>query len=131
MWTVFFDHEGIIHHEYTPDGQTVNKEYYVKILHGLRDALRHRRPASWKCGDRQLPRDNAPAHSSHLVQNFLANKRQIPQVLHSLYSPEMALCDFFLFPKVKLLLKGNRFQDLVEIKQRAGTHLLAVPRSQL
>jgi len=75
-----------------------------------------------------FPVTNAPAHSSHLVQNFLDN--QIPQVLHSPYSPEMALCDFFLFPKVKMLLKGNRFQDSVEIKQRAMTRLLAIPKSQ-
>jgi hypothetical protein len=35
MLTVFFDHEGVILHEYAPDGQAVNKEYYVKVLHGL------------------------------------------------------------------------------------------------
>jgi hypothetical protein len=29
MLTVFFDHKGIVHYEYTPDGQTVIKEYYV------------------------------------------------------------------------------------------------------
>jgi hypothetical protein len=28
MSTVFFDHKGVCH-EYTPDGQTVIKEYYV------------------------------------------------------------------------------------------------------
>jgi hypothetical protein len=27
MLTVFFDHKGIIQHEYASDGQTVNKEY--------------------------------------------------------------------------------------------------------
>jgi hypothetical protein len=27
MLTVFFDHKGIIHHEYTPDGRTVIKKY--------------------------------------------------------------------------------------------------------
>jgi len=48
MLTVFFDCEGVVHHEYAPDGQAVNKEYYVKVLHGLRDAMRHRQPASWK-----------------------------------------------------------------------------------
>jgi hypothetical protein len=129
MLTVFFDYEGVVHHEYAPDGQTVNKEYYAKVLHELRDAMRHRQLASWKCGDRQLLHDNAPAHSLHLVQNFLA-KRQIPQIRHSPFSLEMVLCDFFLFLKVKMLLKGNRFQDTVEIKQRAVTHLLAIPKSQ-
>ena len=29
MLTVFFVHKGIIHHKYTPDGQTVIKVYYV------------------------------------------------------------------------------------------------------
>jgi hypothetical protein len=114
MLTVFFDDEGIVHHEYAPDGKAVNKEYYIGVLHGLRDAVRHRWPALWKWGDRQLPHDNAPAHSLHLVENFLA-KHQIPQVLHSPSSLEMALYDFFLFPKVNMLLKGNRFEDSVEM----------------
>jgi hypothetical protein len=38
MFMVFFDHEGVIHHEYAPNGQTVNKEYYVEVLHRLHDA---------------------------------------------------------------------------------------------
>ena len=29
MLTVFFHHKGVVSHEYTPDGQTVIKEYYV------------------------------------------------------------------------------------------------------
>jgi len=28
----FFDSEGIVHHEYAPNGQTINKEFYVKVL---------------------------------------------------------------------------------------------------
>jgi hypothetical protein len=32
------------------------------------------------------------------------------------YSPDMALCDLFLFSKVKMLLMGKRFQDMEEIK---------------
>ena len=34
MLTVFFDWEGVVHHEYTPPGQTVNKEYYLGVLIG-------------------------------------------------------------------------------------------------
>jgi len=29
MLLAFFDSEGIEHHEYAPDGQTINKEFYV------------------------------------------------------------------------------------------------------
>ena len=32
MLTVFFDWEGVVHHEYTPPGQTVNKEYYTSMF---------------------------------------------------------------------------------------------------
>jgi hypothetical protein len=31
------------------------------------------------------------------------------------YSPDLAPCDFFLFPKMQLLLKGRRFHTTVEI----------------
>jgi hypothetical protein len=30
-------------------------------------------------------------------------------------SPDLALCDFFLFPKMKLRLKGRRFDRTEEI----------------
>lgn len=36
---VFFNHEGFIHHDYAPDGQTVFKEYYVEVLCWLHDAV--------------------------------------------------------------------------------------------
>jgi len=32
MLLVFFDSEGIVHHEYAPDGQTINKEFYLEVL---------------------------------------------------------------------------------------------------
>ena len=32
MLLAFFDSEGIIHHEYTPDAQTINKEFYLEVL---------------------------------------------------------------------------------------------------
>jgi hypothetical protein len=35
---------------------------------------------------------------------------------HPPYSPDLALCDFFLFPKIKLKLKGRRFDTTEEIQ---------------
>jgi hypothetical protein len=32
------------------------------------------------------------------------------------YSPDLAPCDFFLFPKRKLNLKGRRFDTIEEIQ---------------
>ncbi|RLU15332.1 hypothetical protein DMN91_012326 [Ooceraea biroi] len=41
MLTVFFDQEGVVHHEYAPQGRTTNKEYYLEVLKRLCDALKH------------------------------------------------------------------------------------------
>ena len=70
MLTVFFDWEGVAHHEYTPPGQTINKKYYLNVLHHLR---------LWAAGDWQLHHNNVPTHASCLVQRFLV-KHQITQV---------------------------------------------------
>jgi hypothetical protein len=37
-------------------------------------------------------------------------------VHHPPYSPALALCDFFLFPKMKIKLKGLRFDTVEEIQ---------------
>jgi hypothetical protein len=35
---------------------------------------------------------------------------------HPPYSPDLAFCDFFIFPKMKLDLKGRRFDTIEEIQ---------------
>jgi hypothetical protein len=37
-------------------------------------------------------------------------------IAHPPYSPDLAPCDFFLFPKIKLKLKGRRFDTIEEIQ---------------
>ena len=41
---VFFDSEGIVHHEYAPDGQIINKEFHAEVLRRLRESVRRKRP---------------------------------------------------------------------------------------
>jgi transposase len=52
----------------------------------------------------QLHHDNEPAHSTALAQVFMT-KNHITQVCQPTYSPDLAICDFWLFPKLKFLLK--------------------------
>ena len=47
MLTCFFDSRGIVHHEYAPEGQIINKEYYLEVLRRLRGAVRRKRPDMW------------------------------------------------------------------------------------
>jgi len=39
MLMVFLDCHGIVHHEFAPEGQTVNAAFYMEILKHLRDCV--------------------------------------------------------------------------------------------
>jgi len=104
MLTSFFDSCGVVHHKYVPQGQNINKEYYLEVLRCLRDAVLSKRPDLWAGRTWQLHHVSAPAHSSKLIQTFLA-KHNIPVVQQALYSPNMASCDFWLFLHLKTQLK--------------------------
>ena len=115
-----------MHYEFAPRGQTINKEYYVEVLKTLRDAVRRKRPCFWSSGNWLLHHDNAPAHSSNLVQQFLA-KHKIVQLRLPAYSPDIAPCDFWMFPKLKMALKGKQFDDIKTIQSNATCELKAFP----
>ena len=74
MLIAFFDIDGLVHHEYVPRGQTVNKEFYKTVLQRLRDAVRRHRPEKWRSGKWILHHDNAPAHRAVATSEFLAKK---------------------------------------------------------
>ena len=47
-----------------PEGQTVNKEYYLAVLRHLREEIRRKRPDLWADNSWIFNHDNAPPHSS-------------------------------------------------------------------
>ena len=93
----------------------VNKEYYLQVQCRLREAIQKKRPDLWKNDSWLLHHDNAPAHTSLLVREFLAKNNTVTMPQPP-YSPDMAPCDFFLFPKIKRTLKGRRFTAIDDIK---------------
>jgi len=42
------------------------------------------------------------------------------------YSPDLAPCDFFLFPRMKRDLKGKHFQNVEEVKEKTTEALKAI-----
>ncbi|UYV63887.1 hypothetical protein LAZ67_2005888 [Cordylochernes scorpioides] len=122
LLTVFFDCRGVVYHEFLPQGRKVNKEYYLQVMRNLREAIRQKRTDLWKNKNWLLPHDNAPAHTSLLVRDLLAenNTLMMPQPP---YSPDLAPCDFFLFPKLKRPMKGRRYATLDEIKTASKEEL--------
>ena len=75
----------------------------------------------------QLHHDNAPVHSSHLIQGFL-EKHNIPLIRQAPYSPDMAPCNFWLFSKLKMPLKGTRFESREDVMWNATAQLDMIPQ---
>ena len=59
---------------------------------------------------RLLYHDNAPAHNAVEIRQFLA-KNNVAVLEQPPYFTDLAPCDFFLFPKLKKVIKVTRFQD--------------------
>jgi len=121
MMIVFLDLDGIVRAEFVPRNTTVNSEYYKGLLERLRNYVRRKRPEKWANGF-ILHHDNAPCHTPLLVWQFLSNKN-ITVCRHPPYSPDLAPCDFWLFPKVKMTLKGKGFESIQDIEAATTAQL--------
>jgi len=81
----------------------------------MRENVRRLRPRLWREQTWLLYRDIALSHISDLTQQFLA-KNNMAVTPHQPYFTDLAPCDFFIFSKTKLKLKGRRFDTSEEIQ---------------
>ena len=55
-----------------------------------------------------LLHDNASSHKCEVVKSFLASEK-VKVLNHPPYSPNLSTFDFFLFPRLKKMLSGNKY----------------------
>jgi len=79
-----------------PPDETVSKEFYLNVMKCLRAAVRRKRPEAWTNNTWMLHHDNAAAHSSLLICEFLS-KHEMTVVPQLPYSPDLAPADFYCF----------------------------------
>ena len=84
----------------------------VEVLREFRKTFRRKSPALFKWAQWHFQQVNAPAHNSILITDYLT-KMVIKTVPHPPYSPDLAPCDFWLFPK----LRGRRYETIEEMKE--------------
>ena len=101
---------------WVPTGQTVHKEYYVKVLREFRKIFRRKSPALFKSGQWHFQQDNAPVHNSIHVADYLT-KMGIKTIRHPPYSPDLVPCDFWLFPMLKEKFRDGRYETIEEMKE--------------
>ena len=86
-----------------------------------------RRPQLWATGDWQLHHDNMLTHASRLMQFFGEASNHSGD--SAPYSPDLAPCNVWLFPKLKAPLKEKRFKTIDEIQENTTGQLMVIGRT--
>ena len=85
---------------------------FARTTNKFRKRFRRKRPSLFKSAQWHFHQDNAAVRNSILVTDYLT-KMGIKTVPYPPYSPDLAPCDFWLFPK----LRGYRYETIEEMKE--------------
>ena len=129
MFTIFFNTKGPVIIDIMPEGATITANYYTNtILTKLVREIDQQRPKTR--GSRiLLHQDNASAHKAKLTQDFLQEKG-LHLLPHAPYSPDLAPCDFWLFPRVKALIAGKPFARIQDLAKAVHSALATIPQEE-
>ena len=111
---VFLRKQGNYSPRVGPSGTNCHCIFYLSVLERQWKSIRIRAEYS-ASGSWFLLHDNAPFLRTVAIQEFLALK-QVCVLNHPPYFPDLSPCDYFLFPKLKLPLKGRLFEDVQDIQ---------------
>ena len=108
------------------DQKTVTANWYTticlpKVIEEIRKHNMRRRII--------LHHDNASSHTATQTVNYLKHQN-IELMSHCPYSPDLSPNDFFLFPRVKNKLRGQRFTTPEEAVEAYKSHVLRIPPSE-
>ena len=124
LYAIFFDSKGPVLQIPVPKGSSVTGKFYREsVLTQLVDFYQKRRPRTGVHGIKLL-HDNAPAHKSAMVQEYL--KESGLDVSMNL-SPGLSPCDFWLFPRLREMLAGHRFESRCGIGSAVYQYLQHIP----
>jgi hypothetical protein len=81
-------HRGIVHNEFTSEGQTINQDFYLVVLRHLQDAVQSKQPRILTEGSWLFNHNNAPVHIALSFKQFLT-KHSILTFPRPSYSPDL------------------------------------------
>ena len=116
MLCVWWDQQGMVYYELLKPGETVNAHRYHQQMMKLRRAINDKRPEYQLRHDKLIfQHDNAPAHNSLLVRNYLgALNWEI--LAHPPYLPDLAPSDYYLFSSMSHALAEQHFANYEEVE---------------
>ncbi len=132
MLTAFFDMSRPVLVEFVTPGQNVTSKTYCETLRVLKEQIRWKRPHLWEMTDEGyrtflLQHNNASSHTVIPTLAFIGLS-DILIVPHPPYSPDLAPCDYFLFPRLKADLHRHKFRGLQELQTAVRQALKNIPK---
>lgn len=110
MLSIFWNANGVILVDFAESGVRLNSEYYTNLVQQARKLTRKSRVY-----DLYYLHDNAPIHTSGLSTAAIQGCG-LTVLPHPPYSPDLAPSDFYLFNKLKQVLRGHLFANKEDLK---------------
>jgi hypothetical protein len=111
MLTVYFYHEGVVHHQYDPPGQTIPKGYYIEVLRRLRDAVRRKRPQLWQVVTGSfITTMRLPILQLSCMLFFFGRTSHLPGLSATL-QPRFGSLRLLVLPKAKIAVERNEIRE--------------------
>ena len=104
LYAIFFNSSGPVIQVPCPSGHRVTGWFYKNsVLKKVKEFYNKKQLSTGWSGVHRL-HDNASSHKCAVVKSFL-----VKVLNHPSYSPDLSPCDFFLFPRCKKMLSGNKY----------------------
>ena len=117
---LFIYSQGIVHKEFVPPGQTANQSFIGK---SLKDSGK-----GWHvCGQALHTLGCCTTTTPHVTRQYPFGREKHSCGSSASYSPDLCPCAFFLFPRLKIRLKGRHFGTLDNIQKSVTDELKGIP----
>ncbi|KAI6646928.1 Transposase [Oopsacas minuta] len=115
MYAIFFNTTGVKTVVPLEPGKTINSTWYTEsCLPLVTKAINLQRPDTGLRGT-FLHHVNANSHTSKMTRQFI-EESGLHILLHLPYSPDLAPCHFWPFPRITKYLKGRNFSSNSELE---------------
>ena len=129
LLSVIFTPNKKFHVQGTSPNETVDADYFISFLHKTGEKWRCLRSDPTRLNQLLIQFDNARPHSSRKTKEFL-ERRGIETLWQPPYSPDLNLCDRWLFDRMKRELKKQTFQTADEVVTRSLDVLRSIPEQE-
>ncbi|GFR95056.1 transposase [Elysia marginata] len=121
MFTVFFNYSDPLVVDILPQDTAMTATYYVQnVLSQVKPAINEQRPKV-STSRILLLHDNAGPYKARAIT------RPLRVLHHPAYSPDLAPCDFWLFPILKERLAGRKFDRIQDLAKAVKSEPRTIP----